>query len=372
MPQPTTHPAELKQQLGSASSLLDALDAVSEWRAFALLSCTVVLTMLLAALFGAITAFFAGQSGVLAAVTGFVGFLATAFAGLVGLNATGIWLSDSVWGRTQRSMMDAVIAAAFSVHRLLAVMTIEFLLFLVFLIGLTLLLFLCKIPGIGPLLYAAVMPLGVIASGVVLFALIYIAIPLASPAVWNGMPVMRTVVMLQEVARHRMLKAVLMMILLGLMMMLVVGFVWAVLGIGALVVASLSAAVIGIHGGGMSSIMSMFTGGAGGSNGYLYAMGFGGAVLLLIGANPGMLIALKGASIIYREVSQGLSLDNAEQAISARMADLKSRAEAARAQAMAHAQQTTASPATALACGACNAPATAQDVFCGSCGHKMK
>lgn len=368
--------SNMKAQIGRSSSLLDALDAVSKWQPSVLLSSTALLSIILAALFGAVTAFFAQKSGVLAGVTGLIGFVLVASVALIGLNATGIWLSDEVWGRKQRTLTDAVIASAFSVHRLLAVIVIEFLLFLVFMIALTLVFFICKIPGIGPVLYAVAMPLGVIASGVVLFGLIYIAIPLASPAIWNGTPIMRTILMLQAVARTRMLKAIIMMFLLGLMTMMVIGFVWAVLAIGAVVVASLSAIVLGVSGGGMMGIASMVMSGEG--SGYAYAMGFGAAILLLIGANPGMLIALKGASIIYRDVSDGLSLDEAERAVNHRMADMKARAEAARAQAMAHTQTGAAqAPATppatsAMHCPSCQTPITTDDVFCGNCGHKLQ
>lgn len=373
--------SSMKAQIGRSSSLLDALDAVTQWRPSALLSATAVLSIVLTVLFGALTAFFAQRSGVLAGITGFIGFVVVFSVALIGINATGIWLSDGVWGRPQRSLTDAVLTATFTVHRLLAVMVLEFLFFLVFLLALTLVLFLCKIPGVGPLLYSFVLPLGVIASGTVLFGLVYIGIPLASPAIWNGTPILRTVLMLQSVARTRMLKAIIMMFLLGLMTMMIVGFVWAILGIGAMAVASLSAIVLNVSGG-MGSMMSMFQHGS--MDGYGYAIGFGTAVLLLIGANPGILIALKGASIIYREVSEGLSLDDAEREMNTRMADMKARAEAARAQAMAHTQTAapaaTPTPAVAQAqapvsatqCPNCHNPITADDVFCGNCGHKLQ
>jgi hypothetical protein len=311
---------------------------------------------------------------------GFVSFLVVMGVALVGVNATGILLSDEVWGRRQRGMVDAILASAFSCHRLLAVLAIEFLLFVVFLLVLTLLLFVCKIPGLGPVLYAVVMPVGVIATGLVLFALAYIAVPLAAPAIWNGASVKHALLMLQAVARKRLLTAVVMMVLLGLLAALVIGFVWGILGMGALTVFSLSGIVLGVSGGGFASIMQMFSG-YGGASGYVYAMGFGGAVLMLVGANPGILIALKGTSIIYREVSAGLSLEADELELNRRMQDLKARAEQARQQANAAMQQpaaaaapvvATVAAAPAMACPACQGPVTSDDVFCGNCGHKLK
>lgn len=379
----TTLSSNMKNQIGRSSSLLDALDAVSKWQPFALLAITFLASLLLGAMFGALAASFASTSGALAEVTGFIGFVVTMSVAIVGFNATGIWLSDDVWGRAQRSIMDAVMASFFTCHRLLAVLVLEFLLFLVFMLALTLVFFICKLPGIGPLLYAFAMPVGVIASGVVLFALLYIAIPLAAPAIWNGTPIVRTIVMLQSVARNRMLKAVVMMVLLGLLTLMVFGFVSAVLISGSMVVASLSAAVLDVSSFGMGSIMSAFSGGGSyGAGGYGYAVGFGAACLFLGGAIPGVLIALKGTSIIYREVSEGLNLDEDERSLNTRMADMKARADAARQQALApkapQASTTAAkadpapAPAPALSCSACHAAVTPDDLFCGECGHKLK
>jgi hypothetical protein len=251
------------------------------------------------------------------------------------------------------------------------------------LLALTLVLFVCKIPGLGPVLYAVVMPVSVIATGLVFFALAYIAVPLAAPAIWNGTSVKHTLLLLQAVARKRLLTAVVMMVLLGLLAALVVGFVWGILGMGAITVFSLSGVVLGVHSGGMASIMQMFGGGDG--SGYAYAMGFGGAVLMLVGANPGLLIALKGTSIIYREVSAGLSVEADEAELNRRMQDIKARAEQARQQANAAMQQPAAvvppvapvaavavAAAPAMACPACQGPITSDDVFCGNCGHKLK
>ena len=373
--------SNMKNQIGRSTSLLDALDAVSKWQPFALLALTFLASLLLGAMFGALAAAFASTSSVLAGITGFIGFIVTLSVAMVGFNATGIWLSDDVWGRQQRSIMDAVMASFFTCHRLLAVLVIEFLLFLIFMLALTLVFFICKIPGIGPFLYAFAMPLGVVASGVVLFALLYIAIPLASPAVWNGTPILRTLVMLQSVARNRMLKAVVMIVLLGFLTFLVIGFVSAVLILGSMVVASLSATVLGVSPLGMGSIMSVFTGGGFGMNGYAYAVGFGVACLFLIGSIPGVLIALKGSSIIYREVSKGLNLDEDERSLNNRMTDMKARADAARQQALAPqapqeptmaARPAEVKAAPTLTCPGCHVAVTSDDLFCGECGHKLK
>lgn len=365
----------LKQKLFSSSSLLEALDAPSKWQAFVLLSATSIAALTAMAVFGAVTAYLAMQSPYLGAFSGFVTFLVVFSIALIGLNATGIMLADEVWGRKQRGIMDSVLASVFTCHRLIAIFFIEFLLFLLFLVALTFLLFLCKIPGVGPLLYAVVFPLGAICTGIVIFALLYIAIPLAYPAVWNGTGIKRTLVMLQEVARTRLLTAVVMIVLLGLLITFVVSFVWMILIIGTGTVVSLSAIVLGASAGDMSNIMGMLMGNGGSGDGYRYALGFGAAVLALVGANPGILIGIKGSSIIYREVTAGLSLDEAEAGMDRRMQDLKDRAEQARQRASAAMPQAPAAPIVAKAtpvCPQCAAPILSDDIFCGGCGHKLK
>ncbi len=375
----------LKQKLGSSASLLEAVDAASNWPAFLLLSGTWIVSVFSLAIFGALTSYLSSQSGGLGAFSGLIMFLLVTSILIVGVNATGIMLSDTLWGRAQRGIMDSILASAFTCHRLLAVLFIEFLLFFALLVVLTFVLFICKIPGLGPVLYAVVFPLGAIATGLVIFALFYIAIPLAAPAIWNGASVKHTLLMLQAVARKRLLNSIIMMLLMGLLILVTVGFVWSILGIGTAVVTSLSAGVLGASSGGFDSVFGMFTGGGGGGSGYAYAMGFGGAILLLVGANPGLLIGLKGLSIIYREVSSGLSLEEDEKVMDRRMQDIKARADQARQQVAAAAQRAkdaaTAAPiltpaatpvVDAAVCPACNNAITSEDVFCGGCGQKLK
>lgn len=392
--------SELQQKLGNSASLLEAIDAATNWPAFLLLSATWVATMLSTAVFGALSTTLMQQSMALGMFSGFVSVLVVGAILLVGINATGILLSDTPWGQAQRSIGNAILTSAFTCYRLLAVLVIEFVLFFVFMVALTLVLFICKIPGLGPLLYAVVFPIGAIATGIVVFSLFYISIPLAAPAVWSGLTIKHTLLMLQAVARKRLLNSILMMVLMGLMIFVVVVFVWSILGLGTLAVTTLSSVVLGFNGWVFGHIMNMMLGGGGFGSGYLYAAGFGGAILLLVGANPGLLIGLKGMTIIYRDVSAGLSLAEDEKEMDRHFQNMKERAEKARdvvreqvAEASRRAQEaasakpaadaapapeaspvpeSTVKPATnASVCSACHAKTTPQDTFCGECGHRL-
>jgi hypothetical protein len=368
------HVKALKQQLANSGSLLDALDAAMNWRALVLLSATFVATVLVAAVFGAITAFVASSSLVLSSIVGLVSALVVGGIALVGINATGIMLADEVWERDPRGIIPSLLASALTSHRLVLILLIELALFLLYLVALSIVLFACKLPAVGPLLFALVFPVGAISTGMLIFVLFYIAIPLASPAVWNGVGVKRTLVMLKEVARTRLLQVVVMMVLLGLLIGFIAVIIWAALFSGSGVVISLSAMIVGVSAGGLDGIASLFMGGGGEGAGYIYAFGFGGAILALLGSTPGLLIGIKGVSIIYREVTADLSLDAAEEELDQQLEEVKRRAAEAkqRATAAQASPQPTPPAPVASACPKCGEPITPEDVFCGSCGHKLK
>ena len=368
-----THSAALKQQPSNSSSLLGALDAISNWRAFVLLGATFIIIALVLALFGFITVQLMMKSPALGALSGFVSFLLVTIIGLIGVNATGIMLADEVWTREPRGIQDSLMASLFTSPRLVAIVLIEALLFLVYLLALAVLLFICKIPYIGPLLYAVVFPVAVVVTGFLIFALAYLAIPLAAPAVWNGVGIKRALVMLKEVARTRLLQVIVMMVLLGLLTCFMMGIIGLILFSGIGVTLSLSGLVIGVSSGSFN-LMSMLAG-SNGISGYVIAFAFGSAVLILVGSIPGILIGIKGASIIYREATLNLSLDDAEAALDRQVEDIKRRTEAAKLRATTPNTATPASPPVlpvTNTCPGCNAPVISGEAFCGNCGYKLK
>lgn len=385
--------ASLRNRFAGTGSLLGALDAMTRWRPFVLLAVTFVACMIVGGILGAIAGTLIRHSSMLAGFTGLIAAIAVFIVGLLGVNAAGIMLADDVWGRPQRSIGGALMASAFTSHRLVMVLLIEFLLFLVYLTVLAAALFLCKIPGVGPLLYAFVFPLAVILTGALLFAMLYVAIPLAAPAVWSGATVMQTLAMLKEVAQRKLLFVVVMMLLLGLLLFVVSGIIGGILFGGAGVTLSLSAAVIGSamdgFGGLMDALMGLGMGGSG--SGYARALSFGGATLFLLGATPGMLVGMKGAAIIHRTAIADLSLGEAEAQLNQRFEEVKRKAQetkenakaqlaAAQAAAAAHAaaakpaESKPAEPSAAAAstCPACSAPITADEMVCGNCGQQLK
>lgn len=379
--------SQLKSRMRETDSLLSALDAISNLRAFALLAVTfIVLAIALVVLFG-VAAWIATKSVGLGAFLGLLAGLVCYAIVLVGGNAAGILLMDEACGRAPRSAMGALLASLFTSHRLVLILLIEFLLFVLYLLLLAIVLLLCKVPGIGPFLYSIVFPLASILTGVVLFSLVYVALPLAAPAVWNGSTVTQTIAMLGLVARQRLIFVVIMEILLALLTALVGGLIAIVLVGGVSTVLGLSAAIIGMDsiGRDFMSLFQGFFGGRTSGSGYGLALGFGGAVLFFCGAIPPLLVLMKGSAIMYLNASSGLAIADAEAQMKNAVDGLKAKAQDARDRAVAAgAAAGSASPVSSMspapvqapmrvapACPACHAAITAEDVFCGNCGHKL-
>lgn len=381
--------SELRNRLTESGSLLGALDAITRWRPFALLIMTFLACVVIAALFAGIGAGLARQSMGLVAFVGFVGMLLVAVTALIGVNGAGIMLSDDVWARPQRGIKAALLVSLFTSHRLVLILLLEGLILILYLLVLAVLLFLCKIPGVGPLLYAVIFPLGAILTGVVLFALVYVAIPLAAPAVWSGSTVINAVAMLKEVARHRLLFVVVMTILLGLLVMVVGGIIGGVVSSGSAMTLGISAGIVGASMD-ITAALGMFSGYGGQGSGYAWALGFGAATLFLVATTPVMLVGMKGAAIIHQAAVTGLSLAEAEEELMRGMDEVKKRAQEAKEQAKAQvaaaqaaatqAAANTKAPSTEQApavapqpkCPGCGTDIGEADVFCGNCGHKLK
>ncbi len=387
----TSVSSELRSKLTESGSLLGALDAITRWRPFVTLVMTFLACVVISLLFAGIGAGLLSQSVGLANFVELIGMLLVAVTALIGINGVGIMLSDDVWGRPQRGIKAALLVSLFTSHRLVLILLVAGLVFVLYLVVLAILLFLCKIPGIGPVLYAVVLPLGAVLTGIVLFALVYLVIPLAAPAVWSGATVMSTVSMLKEVALHRLLFVVIMTFLLGLLLTVVAGILVGILGSGTAMTLGISAGIIGTSQD-FAAVLDIFSGQGGRGGDYAWAFGFSAATLLLFVSSVVMLVGMKGAAIIHQAAVTGLSLAQAEEEITRGMDEVKRRAQelkeqakiqmaaaqAAASQAAVNAKAASAeqqqAPTAAFQpkCPGCGATIGESDVFCGSCGHKLK
>lgn len=386
---------KMSDQLKRSGSLLDATSAIGNWRALALFAASTVAAVLV---FGLLVATQSAAGVLLGAVLGWL-------LAFYGVNAVGIMLMDATRDGESRTPMQAVAASLLTSHRLLLVGLLAFAGLLALLIGVAILLLLCKLPVIGPLLFAVVMPLSALLLGLTLFTLAYVFYPLAASAIWSGATVMEAAGNLLAIARKRLvavvLQEVVLMLIVFFVALILLGIVFSGLGLTTM----MSAGIVGGGEGGLQSLGmmamgmgNMGMGGMGGGGGYVLAGGLGTTLLLaLAGIVPG-LIALQGFCLIYLSSLEGLDSGDARRALAATLQKTQEKMREAREKVEAQARRPvtpaaaetpvspsapaapvapvvpaveTSAPAAAAACPACRMPVEPDDVFCGHCGQRI-
>lgn len=357
--------------------LLRAAEAVTNWRALAATG--------LAGLAVLLSVFLSGALAKASMILGAVGVLFTLVVALTGYSAVGILLMRQAQQRAI-GIVDAFSQAIFTVHRLLGVALMMLLCVLGVSLFALLVLFCCKLPGVGSLLYAVASPLLTVLVGATIAGLLYVALPLAAPAVWEGNTVWQTTARLLVIVRQRLVSVIINLVILSLLVLLLAGIVYLVLSSGYFTITALSSAVgINAFGGFSPSFTSMMMSGIGSGGGYYggESQSYAGAfifstgVLILAGGIIPALTYINGTCLVYLQTVEGLHFGVAEAQIQARMEDAKRVAKEAKDRANAQMQQArTASqqpgaPAAQRVCASCNAAMAPDDLFCGECGLKQ-
>ena len=407
---------QITQQARNSGSLLDNIDAVRNWRAVLLLLATLMLATLVlvagAAVVGGALAQVNDIEGRmrLAGIWGsLVSLLALAVA-FYGLNAVGMMMMDEAQGYPSRPIGAAVMSSLATSHRLILVLLIVGAIYLVAWLAFAAVLSVCKIPGVGPLLYAFVFPVGVVVSGMAIVAVPTVIFPLSAPAIWGGADTMACVSQLLAIARKRLLLVLIMMMAVGLIAVVVGALISVVLSSGTLFTGLQSAAVLGGNEfGGSSGMASGFTGlvlllggmiagadVASGLSGYPAAAMAGGGMLYAAALTLPGLVYLRGASSVYLRAIDGLDLSAERAALNERLAAAKAKAREMQAQAQATAQQyaqraqapapgvpaasaavapvaavAAVTPVSVAGCPACGTAIVPGDMFCASCGRRL-
>ena len=357
------------------NALLRASEAITNWRALAA-----------TLLGGAVALLFIALTGWMMRTSVFLGFLlmlVTVVVISIAYSTVGIVLMRSAQGRDV-TIMDALLQAAFSVHRMLGVGILLMLLVLGVFLAALLILFVCKIPGLGALLFAITYPALAVICGVTLLGY-YLGALLASPAIWEGNSVFQTIARVMAIMRRRLLSvtvSVLMLIVLVCVLGSIVGFV---LGVGNTLALGLSSAVHIPVFGGLSFLPHLFSlGGAqdfenayAGISAYAGPMTFGMGLLFTLGAIVPFLELINGSCLIYLQAIDGLDIDDAEEQLRAGVDEAKRRAQEARVRASSKLDESKLAMAPAAgaaaamrACSHCHSPLGMEDQFCGECGAK--
>ena len=277
------------------TDLLHALDGMKNWRAQGLVIGSFVLafvTLAGAGLLGAAVgnSFF---SMLLSLLAGLTAILVVVF----GTNAAGVLLMRQMLGRPLPPVGDALAEGMPSFLKLLGIGLI----FLLGWIGFTLigvvLIFLCKIPYLGPVLYAGVFPALLVLSGIAYVGTAF-ACGLLGPAIWRGATIIESFRQLREILRHHLVETVLRFLLLLLFLLAILALTYAIVFAGAFYAVGLSAAVIGTGTPGGLLAMNSFGGGHG------IAMGMGSGVIGVLVAGGAFCAYIMGMISIYLAVSE--------------------------------------------------------------------
>lgn len=374
----------IQQQLSQTSGLLSAVDAVRNWRAAALMLGGLVAAGLLGSLAGVVSFQVHPALGAVFALLAVAVFF-------YGVNAAGVMLMDEAQGSESRPVLSAVLTALSIGHRLILLMLLVGLVYVVGLLVMALLLLLCKIPGLGSLLFAFVFPVCVVVSGIAIFAGYAVIAPLAGPAVWSGATTMQALSRLGAIARQRIVVVVLSVLVLLLICGLVGSLIVGVIFTGTLITGGMSAGIIGVSGMDLGSVMSLggmsgYGSSRDGASGHVAAGAFGWGLVMAVAFTLPLLVYLRGCCQLYLANLQGVDTEGFEQQLRDKFdaakrsaSEIKAKGEAMAAQqAQRFEKPAEYSPApepepssSQAKCAVCSTPYLPGDVFCGGCGSKL-
>jgi hypothetical protein len=187
-------------------------------------------------------------------------------------------------------------------------------------IAIALVFMVCKIPFLGPILYVVAFPVAVLVAGLTLTAL-FLCMVLSLPAIWEGSSIGRALTQTFAIARSRLIEALLLLTVVGVLCFAVGVIAFSVIGFGLLPTAGMSASILGIgsmgamsgiEGGGIGALAGMMQGLGGG---YVIAGGIGFGVLWAIAMALVGQVYLQGLNLVYLRVTEGLDIGAAEAAL---------------------------------------------------------
>lgn len=369
--------SKVAQHLKSSASLLESLEAIKNFRAYITIGLGGLVGLMVFAMFAALSAQLAMNGNFsMATITGIIGGLAAFVIYYIGFLATGVLLMDQAKGNEVRSVGSALFAGLVTLPSMVGLLLLLGLMAMAVVLVLAILLFICKIPGIGPVLYAFVFPVSVVVMGALFFAYVNLILPLSLPAILDGNGVLQVIAKLFSLARTNLLPAIIFQILLLLIVGLTALVSFGMLAYGLFPVTSLSMMILPSGGvGQLTSIFSgmMMGGGMGGEGGgYMVAAGLGGAIIFMAAAATPLLTLIMGNCIIYLNFVRDQDTEQFEATVRGKMSEFKEKAAETRSQLAQQTAAVKAPVAKTPSCPKCNQPVSDDEVFCGNCGNKLK
>ena len=336
----------VSSQVRDAGAILPAVDAITNTKALAVEFVAMAVGV---ALFGLFVSMGMSSMSFSAFALAFLLFLICAG---IGFNAAGVVLMDEASGASSRSFTDALLAGLFALGKAIVVMIVAGVAFVAVVLAVALLLWICKIPVIGPVLFFIVFPLSAVTIGVLFVAFAFVLAPIASPAIWSGESIGTALARVAMVIRKRLVGVVVRACVLFVLLIVTAMVLWWIALSGTLTAGSLSLGIVGVDAN-LSSLTSMFGGGFESEIGRGYGRpprgmprgmatpatgggGYGVAMLVGIGlimAAVGTLLSLvlkKGWCLIYLQTAKDLDVSAVEAEMQAKLAQVRAQAQAAR------------------------------------------
>lgn len=383
------------------SKLLRAVEGLTQWRPMVL----GFLSLVFAGLLMTGGQFLALQMG------GAVGALLALLLGLAavlmvasGFSGAGVMLMDRARSLEPRSMVNALVFGLMCLPKFIGFALLLLVLTLALSLAAALVYFVCKVPGVGPLLLFVAHPVLVVAAAVFFTAITWVAIPLFMPAVWDGRPFKEAISVVFAVARTRLAQVVALFLGLYLVIFFVGLLLFAALLPGYGFMTGLASVIVEprMLGGGMPSLMGLAMGGSQGS-GHMYAGLLATGLIFAVVTTLMTQVLIMGVNLVYLSATESLDISASQNALQAGLAQARNKAREAQERARMAAERTrgsvrsaaaaagvgmasaVAAPApeqeaghesadpvaAAPACPQCHQGIAADDVFCGHCGHRL-
>lgn len=351
------------RQIPSMGIVLRSLEGVTQWRAMAMMIGSMLLALLLI--------FLMASTG--SAVLIGLGTLIAYVAGWAGFSGAGFMLMQHARQESKLSFQAAFFKGLFSLPGLLgATIVIWIGLFALFVVEIAFY-FLCKIPLLGPLLFALGFPAFALITAAALLitsAMLY----LAAPAFWEGLGFREVLARIWLIARKRLLPVLLQFLVLGIACFVAGLLLFGILFGGATVTSMLAGTILDIQG--FSGISAMLMGaqfeGTGASSGYMMGLGLGWSILIALAATAPLSMFLYGQCLIYLEAKDGLDFSQASAAINQVSERMRQKMQAVQNTVASQPQTQTAGNPPATQCPQCGSSVGVSDSFCGECGQRLQ
>lgn len=330
------------------SNLLSALEALRSPANLILVAAAAILTLLILAL--AMTGI---AHGGVANTFGLLLIVLAWLAGEAGYCGVTLRQLQASRGQVPTGIVGAAISGFFAAIKVLLAMLLLCAAVLVLLLAASALFLVTQIPGIGPALNYLVFPIVALIVGVALYALIFIAAPLAAVAACNGRSVFGIVATVVLVIRSRLFDTALRGVLLNLMATFVIVLALLIVSIGVGASGALQQMVhighdsygqMGGYGDSMLGALGGMGGGMLGALAGLRTVGAASAVLYFLALSLGFVVYASGWVAIFNETARDLDPAALEAQMRTQAERVQQKAREAQARAAQMARDHTGKP----------------------------